>query len=101
MTKGVTSNCNTARAAAMLTDLDFSMVISSFHGSILIRPPSGSAANTLFSAPFVAGFEDCGCGTAPCVAGVRVPFEGTEADQLLGMRSPKCGLIKFGTSFCR
>src|SRR4029077_18873796 len=85
----------------MLTGLALSIVISSFQGSILMRPPMGSAARTLLSAPLAAEFDEPGCEGAASVPELRVPLAGEEAAQLLGIRSPRCGLIRLGTSLAR
>src|SRR5436853_6483154 len=85
----------------MLTGLALSIVNSSFHGSILMRPPSGSAARTLLLAPVAAVFGEFGGGSAAAVPEVRAPLAGDGTAQLFGMRSPRCGLIRLGTSFVR
>src|SRR5690348_2074661 len=100
MTKGVISNGIFSRSATILTGLALSMVNSSFHGSILMRPPRGRAARTLLTAAAPVGFGESALESA-WVFGFRAPFIAVGTDQLLGMRSAKCGMIRFGTSFAR
>src|SRR5579864_8937610 len=93
--KGVTSNGILSRSVRMLTDLALSIVSSSFQGSILTRPPSGSATINLLSAVAGTGAaaEDAG------LAAVAGRLEATA--QLSGRGSPRCGLIKLGISLTR
>src|SRR5580700_3977577 len=93
--KGVTSNGILSRSERMLTDLALSIVSSSFQGSILTRPPSGSATITLLSAVAGTGAaaEDDG------LAAVAGRLDATA--QLSGRESPRCGLIKLGISLTR
>src|SRR5260370_41466316 len=47
ITNGVTSKGIFSRSATMLTDFALGMINSSFQGSILMRPPRGTAAIAL------------------------------------------------------
>src|SRR5580700_1061448 len=93
--KGVTSKGILSRSERMLTDLALSIVSSSFQGSILTRPPSGSATINLLSGVAGAGAaaEDAG------LAALAGRLEATA--QLSGRESPRCGLIKLGISLTR
>src|SRR5258708_13486235 len=88
MMKGVTSNGIFSDSATVPTGLDLSILNWSVHGSTLMRPPSGSAAMTL-----AAGFASASGDGAENTAATMV--------QLVESLSPKCGLIRLGTSLDR
>src|SRR6266478_2404820 len=88
MMKGVTSNGIFSDSATVPMGLDLSIRNWSVQGSTLMRPPSGSAAIAL-----VAGFAPASGDGTENTAATMV--------QLVDSRSPRCGLIRLGTSLDR
>src|ERR1051325_7627146 len=90
---GVTSNGIFSRSAIMPTGLLLIISSLSFHGSILMRPPIGSAAT----------FCELACGLAAACFGSADAVVATVAPEAgmlgrTGTRLPRCGLIRLGIS---